>query len=241
MSIREEVIAAAKEAGIKLVPFVVDGNEYDFCEVEMDTSETLERFYAIAHEAGAASRDAEIAELQRNLANEQARDIHSCHHNCAREGCVNRRLRAELAEARAEIDKWKAKAIDLEMKRDIAVSTFEKVKADRTVAKNALAEQCKHTKTIEQQLAAEQAKNVGLREALEYSIKQVPELATVPGISKAISTPSDTAALEAIVKKASEVMRRRSMSVAWNNEPDCNGPIEMGIRALPAVTLEDLK
>lgn len=63
MTISEQIIAAAKEAGIKLVPFVVDGNEYDFCDVEMDTSETLERFYAIAHEAGAASRDAEIADL----------------------------------------------------------------------------------------------------------------------------------------------------------------------------------
>lgn len=51
--------------------------------------------------AGAASRDAEIAELQRKLANEQARDIHSCHPDCTREGCVNRRLRAELVNALA--------------------------------------------------------------------------------------------------------------------------------------------
>lgn len=54
-----------------------------------------------AYKAGAASRDAEIAELQRKLANEQARDIHSCHPDCTREGCVNRRLRAELVNALA--------------------------------------------------------------------------------------------------------------------------------------------
>ena len=47
--------------------------------------------------------------------------------------------------------------------------------------------------------------------------------------------------LESSIKKAGEVMRERSINVAWNNEPDCNGPIEMGIRALPAVTLDDLK
>ena len=49
---REQIIAAAKEAGIKLTPFVVDDEEYDFCEVEMDDDENLERFYAIAFEAG---------------------------------------------------------------------------------------------------------------------------------------------------------------------------------------------
>lgn len=60
-------------------------------------------------------------------------------------------------------------------------------------------------------------------------------------VESALAIQPDTSALEAIVKKAGEVMRERSINVAWNNEPDCNGPIEMEIRALPAVTLEDLK
>ena len=57
--------------------------------------------YQEGFRSGATRRDAEIAELQRKLANEQARDIHSCHPNCTREGCVNRRLRAELVKALA--------------------------------------------------------------------------------------------------------------------------------------------
>jgi hypothetical protein len=44
-----------------------------------------------------------IRELQRQLANEQARGIHTCTPNCTREGCVNRRLRELLREARDEM------------------------------------------------------------------------------------------------------------------------------------------
>lgn len=40
-----------------------------------------------------------IERLTTELANERARDIHSCHADCTRAGCVNRRLRAELSEA----------------------------------------------------------------------------------------------------------------------------------------------
>lgn len=97
-------------------------------------------------------------------------------------------------------------------------------------------------------LSAEQAKNVELREALHYSLGawEYDGISDEHGsiFQEACSrcdAPSDTSALEAIVKKAGEVMRERSINVAWNNEPDCNGPIEMEIRALPAVTLEDLK
>jgi hypothetical protein len=37
-----------------------------------------------------------IADLERQLANEEARDIHSCHADCPRNGCVNRRLRERI-------------------------------------------------------------------------------------------------------------------------------------------------
>jgi uncharacterized protein YdiU (UPF0061 family) len=39
---------------------------------------------------------AENAYLKRQLANEKARDIHSCHADCTRNGCVNRRLREAI-------------------------------------------------------------------------------------------------------------------------------------------------
>ena len=45
------------------------------------------------------------------------------------------------------------------------------------------------------ELAAAQADNARLREGLEYAMKQVPELGTVPGISNALSTLSDDTAL----------------------------------------------
>ena len=45
----------------------------------------------------------QIEELQRELDNERARDIHSCHDHCTRVGCVNRRLRAQIEELQAEV------------------------------------------------------------------------------------------------------------------------------------------
>lgn len=42
----------------------------------------------------------EIENLQRELGNEKARGIHSCGPNCQKDGCVNRRLRGVLRQAR---------------------------------------------------------------------------------------------------------------------------------------------
>ena len=191
MTTREQIIAAAKEAGIH-----ENWNPADWYQV---SPEQLPIFYNIAYEAGAASMDAEIADLKRELDNEQARDIHSCHPNCSRVGCVNRRLRAELA--------------------------------------------------------AEQAKNVKLREVLKKTtvalehrwevianraapvLEGVIDEAHSEGII-ALATPSDTSALEAIVKKAGEVMRGRCAQSADDN---CHFSTCDSIQLLPAVTLEDLK
>lgn len=135
---------------------------------------------------------------------------------------------AGAASRDAEVNDWRSQAHRSQSEADNAVAECDQLRAE---------------------LAAEQAKNVGLREALEYSIKQVPELATVPGISKALSTQSDTSALEAIVKKAGEKMRERCTDTCLrmialrpdegrlNESDDCYE----SIRALPAVTLEDLK
>lgn len=100
---------------------------------------------------------------------------------------------------------------------------------------------------LEQQLAAEQVKNVGLREVLKtiYEDFDCDKNAHDYGTDcrcciaeKALSTPSDTSALEAIVKKAGEVMRERCASESCrSHEYDAT----KAIRTLPAVTLEDLK
>ena len=63
---------------------------------------------------------------------------------------------------------------------------------------------------LAEQLAASQKREVMLREALEYSIKQVPELATVPGIATALAATE--ADLDGLILCEAE-------PVAWKN-PD---------------------
>lgn len=214
----------------------------------------------------------------------------------------------QLVKAQRAIDEhtyWKAKALDLEVKRDIAVSTLEKVKVDRATAQKALAAQCEETKKLtetyeagkreqaaeleaaraeierlenqvqardaelwgrtqkilqlEQQLAAEQAKNVGLRDFIAraqvssgvcccgepidghsspMSCGHSPVDMWDPAVGKLLDAPSDTSSLEAIVKKAGEMMRERCASESCrSHEYDAT----KAIRTIPAVTLEDLK
>src|SRR5574343_137611 len=90
--------------------------------------------------------------------------------------------------------------------------------------------------SLRQPLAAAQPKNAGLRKLVEYSTEY--RLGD-PVYEQALATKSDTSALEAIVKKAGEVMRERCLfeaDIAYHNKHCCEE-----IRALPAVTLEDLK
>ena len=103
---------------------------------------------------------------------------------------------------------------------------------------------------LNQQLAAEQAKNVGLRELVEHFALIDLGRSLLPDdfglwvlrARKAIATPSDTSELEAIVKKAGEVMRERieqwQISQGWKCREDMEPE---SIHALPAVILEDLK
>lgn len=58
-----------------------------------------------AHELANGVRDllAGLEDVQRELENERARGIHTCHDNCTRDGCVNRRLREELADVRKQL------------------------------------------------------------------------------------------------------------------------------------------
>lgn len=47
---------------------------------------------------------ADLEDAQKELENERSRGIHSCHDNCTRDGCVNRRLREELNTTRKQLE-----------------------------------------------------------------------------------------------------------------------------------------
>ena len=76
-----------------------------------DTKDLVQRLRLLQAEQlhGEASLYAECADtierLTTELANERARGIHFCHADCTRDGCVNRRLRDELAALRASLAK----------------------------------------------------------------------------------------------------------------------------------------
>lgn len=94
----------------------------------------------------------------------------------------------------------------------------------------------------EKQLAAEQAKNAGLREAI---LTQAPfDSELEKPLIEAISAPSDTSALEALIAKAGEKMRDLAVAKSTAGErklTKTGKSIAASIRALPGVTLEDLK
>lgn len=98
-----------------------------------------------------------------------------------------------------------------------------------------------------EQLAAEQAKNVGLRELVEHFALIDLGRSLLPDdfglwvlrARKALIAPSDASALEAIVKKVGEVMRDQALLALSANRAWTEN--FKAIRALPAVTLEDLK
>lgn len=100
---------------------------------------------------------------------------------------------------------------------------------------------------LRQQLAASQARELQLREALVNTVKLFKGDHSAPLSSEvikqqdnALALPSDTTAIETMIQKAGEVMRERCASFAETSFAyrfdNANA-----IRALPGVTLEDLK
>jgi hypothetical protein len=120
---------------------------------------------------------------------------------------------AELASARAENEMWLA---------------------GRNVISGHL------IKRLYAQLAAEQAKNVGLRDELSRLCECLNSNGYSTNASKEIlSLPSDTSALEAMIANAGEKMRDKCVA-----QGSCNlfwPELETAIRALPGVTLDELK
>lgn len=156
---------------------------------------------------------------------------------------------AELAEARAEIERLEKLSVTQVM-IDIVpgyegsgLEIYAKSVADVERLIGDLGEKAEDfvlmTKPLQKQLAAEQAKNVGLREALEnhpgnYKLSK-DECAKINAL---LDAPSDDSALEAIVRKAGEVMHEKCIMEFLSRT---SWYAEKGMRALPAVTLEDLK
>lgn len=95
--------------------------------------------------------------------------------------------------------------------------------------------------SLRQQLAAALTAIKVKDEALLAAKGMIAHPDNVAIIERGIAIQPDDSALQAYVAKAGEKMRERSINEAWNNEPDCNGPIETAISSLPIVTLEDLK
>ena len=137
---------------------------------------------------------------------------------------------------------------DLCEERDQLRAELEAARADAKEAWEKLGEQCiAHTATI-QKLAAEQAKNVELLEIAKKGLRHYENRNIAHGtrnpaaiaLDEIAATPSDTSALEAIIERAGEVMREQCADYL-----DRYGEVSQRrseeIRALPAVTLEDLK
>lgn len=111
-------------------------------------------------------------------------------------------------------------------------------------------------KVKEEQLAASQAREQQLREVLNTAADKFHDYAEIHSMKErtraniekiernlefarmcdaALALTSDTTALEALIRKAGDVMRERCACIRHDEK------LEKAIRALPGVTLEDLK
>lgn len=84
------------------------------------------------------------------------------------------------------------------------------------------------------QVAAQQARIEQLLEAVEYCCSQVQEFITVPGISKALSTPDDLSALRAhdaaIWREAMQIAedsRNKATMSKYSSVPECRAARDM--------------
>lgn len=127
-------------------------------------------------------------------------------------------LEAENAALRADVEKWKSLAD--------AAKTVERIANSRTERDAWL------------QLAASQAREQQLREALKMFAHRFPESSVA---KEALALPSDTSALEALITKAGEAMRDRVVANLLRCGALGDGEYLNAIRAFPAVTLDDLK
>jgi len=142
-------------------------------------------------------------------------------------------LRAQVAKLKAENARFAQQAIDHINSAHILHKKISQLKAKNEHLYFALTD----TKALElgtaERLAIAQANNQRLQEAVKDYKWNKDENNFIISVQDILLTPLDTSALEAIVQKAGEAMRERCANVAHNY---C-----MTIRALPGVTLKDLK
>lgn len=145
------------------------------------------------------------------------------------------------------------------------VAAYEKWKEDQNLLsgfydltglmQSALEEDTARIGELREQLAASQAREQQFREALIGAHKALEAIGDEMTVGdrytnagqylidslcpsrEALALPSDTTALEALIAKAGEVMRER----CWHSVPFGQIAICGAIRALPSITLEDLK
>jgi len=141
-------------------------------------------------------------------------------------------LRQQLAEKNAEIERLKS-------------TPPEKREDLRCV----ISDLCDQVRERDQQLAASQAREQQLREALskcESVLYNRDRFADDVEAHKAaviaLSLPADTTALQSMIAKAGEVMLERCASEFNQQHVEYFGDtIQLAIRTIPAVTIEDLK
>lgn len=89
------------------------------------TGETIDwRLSAADIEAQFRAMAIETEKLRHHLAQTLTRDIHSCHNDCTRAGCVNARLRLDLAQALMDREEARKDARRYQWLRDKGDSTW---------------------------------------------------------------------------------------------------------------------
>jgi hypothetical protein len=90
-------------------------------------------------------------------------------------------------------------------------------------------------KMLKEQLVSSQLREQQLREAFSDFEWNKDEWGFITAVKEALALPQDTSALEAMIVKAGEVMRERCFAIGHSDS------IDESIRALPGVTMKDLK
>lgn len=156
-------------------------------------------------------------------------------------------LRQQLTEKDAEIERLKA-AIVMRFDHDTPPQ-FEQGCSEHEVLDPVTAEHCRwfvsEIELLRQQLTASQAREQQLRETLEFFFpdwRNYNPLSWQYKAKQALSLPSDTTALSAMITKAGEVMRERVFDECFRlGILSLDGRFMDDIRALPGVTLDDLQ
>ena len=152
-----------------------------------------------------------IESLRQELEDERARDIHSCGPSCTRNGCVNSRLRQQLAEKDAEIERLKSSPPDKrEDLRCVISDLCEQVRErDNIIAAHQLREQ--ELRKLLSNLADFVQTTVHKEGQWTWTMKESNLLSRSRLL---LYLPQDVTALEAYVELASKKTRKACANIA---------------------------